>query len=205
MSSGSNFWKNFLNWSSVTIGNFDEKEANDCVRWLSNTESLHTAQAVNHRIKESALFLPSCFVRWSVSLTNAIASRRTVNHLLEYCHVLTDKQVRRLNAKIATLEAEYEDLQYQEARNPPAQHRTSEDDQRPYVRNATDPLEPRAPTPPPKDDKYTGSQPSSPESPRSTRKMPWFKKKSQTYSLAKGAAGEGGYRRAKRYFGEEYV
>lgn len=102
-------------------------------------------------------------------------------------------------------EAEYEDLQYQEARNPPAQHRTSEDDQRPYVRNATDPLEPRAPTPPPKDDKYTGSQPSSPESPRSTRKMPWFKKKSQTYSLAKGAAGEGGYRRAKRYFGEEYV
>ncbi|BGP03425.1 hypothetical protein NBRC10513v2_007158 [Rhodotorula toruloides] len=180
MSSGSNFWKNFLNWSSVTIGNFDEKEANDCVRWLSNTESLHTAQAVNHRIKE-------------------------INHLLEYCHVLTDKQVRRLNAKIATLEAEYEDLQYQEARNPPAQHRTSEDDQRPYVRNATDPLEPRAPTPPPKDDKYTGSQPSSPESPRSTRKMPWFKKKSQTYSLAKGAAGEGGYRRAKRYFGEEYV
>ncbi|KAJ8291852.1 hypothetical protein OF846_005088 [Rhodotorula toruloides] len=174
MSSGSNFWNNFLNYSSVTIGNFDEKEASGWAARLAKVDSLTTAAAVSHRIEE-------------------------IRHLLEYCHVLTDKQRSRLNAKIAILESEYEELQYQEARTPSAQHRARQDESLPLVHLPTPPVD-RAPTPPPKDD-------SNPESPRRTRKMSWFKnkKKSQTYSLAKGAAGEGGYRRAKRYFGEEYV
>ncbi|BGP35327.1 hypothetical protein JCM10296v2_007163 [Rhodotorula toruloides] len=177
MSSGSSFWSNFLNYSSVTIGNFDAQEASGWAARLANVDSLTTAAAVNRRIEE-------------------------IYHLLEYCRVLTDKQVRRLKAKIATLQAEYEDLQYAEARKPPV-HQHSEDERRPLVHRPTPPPD-RAPTPPLKDDK-TGSQTSSPESPRSHRKMPRFKKKSQTYSLAKGAVGEGGYRRAKLYFGEEYV